>query len=455
MSCKTHSSLCFWLTVQTKSFLVLTALTVATGWSGSVFVDRNSPNPDPPFSSWATAATHIQEAVDQAEDNDTVWIRQGRYTLPPVHTNFLGPNVVYLNRPMTLRSESGNPSDVRIDGEGQNRVITIDSPSGDGTTFALIGLTLTNGFTTNNGGGLLLSGSDGAWHTDVLDCVITHNVSTANDSDNDGGGGIYGRWTTGYSSILLSNTVLRANEATRCGGGLYYRVNSIVGQTDGARLIDCIIEYNRSVGRSGGGVFRQPHAHMHFERTIIRHNTAGFLGGAMDMRGDGNFLMRNCLVHDNSTSWGALYMADGPVKVIENSTIVYNGVSTGRGITFAGGPNNTLQMKNSIVYANGEINLFFGNDDLRDASLILHSLISPTNDLPGAANLDINPAFVDVAGGDFRLTQDSPAVNAGTNLTWMLDGVDLVGNPRLDGLYRQADIGAYEYHYRGTTIMVR
>lgn len=57
-------------------------------------------------------------------------------------------------------------------------------------------------------------------------------------------------------------------------------------------------------------------------------------------------------------------------------------------------------------------------------------------------NLTIDPLFHDPAGGDFHVTSNSPALNAGLNAAPDLSDTDLDGNPRiLDGI---VDIGAYE-----------
>jgi BirA family biotin operon repressor/biotin-[acetyl-CoA-carboxylase] ligase len=60
------------------------------------------------------------------------------------------------------------------------------------------------------------------------------------------------------------------------------------------------------------------------------------------------------------------------------------------------------------------------------------------------------------ASPDFRLAVDSPCINAGTNQPdWMAAATDLDGSPRIDRVFGTVDIGAYEYHYTGSLLLLR
>ncbi|MCX7591378.1 MAG: hypothetical protein N2255_07085, partial [Kiritimatiellae bacterium] len=60
------------------SFWSLVVSAAAT-FADKHYVDIKSPYPKPPYSTWETAATNIQDAVDEAEDGDMVFVNDGVY----------------------------------------------------------------------------------------------------------------------------------------------------------------------------------------------------------------------------------------------------------------------------------------------------------------------------------------------------------------------------------------
>jgi len=73
---------------------------------------------------------------------------------------------------------------------------------------------------------------------------------------------------------------------------------------------------------------------------------------------------------------------------------------------------------------------------------VVHSSCSPDAEHGVDGNITNTPVFIDFAGGDYHLQSNSTCINWGNN-TYVLDDVDLDGNPRVVGGY--VDMGAYEY----------
>src|SRR6266852_5408399 len=114
--------------------------------SGAVhYVNPGSAGSVPPYSSWSTAATNIQDAVDAASPGDQVLVTNGTYQAG----SRVGPggitNRVAVTNAITLQSVNGAPVTI-IDGGNSNRCVYLASGA------ALSGFTLIKGNAMNGGG---------------------------------------------------------------------------------------------------------------------------------------------------------------------------------------------------------------------------------------------------------------------------------------------------------------
>jgi hypothetical protein len=120
------------------------------------YVAVSSPSPLAPYSSWATAATNIQDAVDAASV-------PGALVLV---SNAVYQTVVAVTRPVTVRSANG-PDVTVIDGGGVAQCAYLTSDA------VLVGFTLTNG-SAWNGGGVYCESTSAV----LSNCVLTGNSAT-------------------------------------------------------------------------------------------------------------------------------------------------------------------------------------------------------------------------------------------------------------------------------------
>jgi len=191
------------------------------------YAAQNGQIPGAPYTSWETAASNIQDAVNAAASGATVWVGAGHYTVPPAPTNYGGAtNVVYIDRPLTLRSSNRVPETTVIDGEGMNRGITWNYKSNSASNFVIDGFTITHctSLPTNEGGGIYFAAA--SWTGMVMNCIISNNAAISTDATTlaYGGGMRMASYSTYKNGLIVSNCIIRDNWATNwvgdgAGGG--------------------------------------------------------------------------------------------------------------------------------------------------------------------------------------------------------------------------------------------
>ncbi len=372
----------------TSAIICCLFFTLSSG-ADTHYVDLNSTNSIPPYTSWSTAASNIQDAVDVSVDGDQIIVNNGIYN-SGFRTIYGATNRLAVNKAITVQSLSGAGGTI-IDGEGIMRCVYLTNSA------SLIGFTLTNGSTLFGSDVVKELSGGGLWcestNSIAENCIIGGNQSGAGYA----GGALGG---------FLSNCVIFSNSALRGAGG-YSNI-----------LQKCTISGNSAVQLGGGGF----QTFMSNCLVISNHAPAG--GGAFEC------VLNNCVFTGNDGG-GAPFAAGG--SGAQNSRLynctLYN--NTGGRASY----NSTNY--NCILYGNfsssGLANNFFQGVLTNCCSTPLPS---------GQGNFTNPPAFMNQVLGDFHLQSNSPCINAGNN-AYVMSANDIDGNPRVLG--GTVDVGAYEF----------
>jgi hypothetical protein len=315
----------------------------------------------------------VQAALDASLPGDQIVLLAGVYS----------ENLIFGGKPVTLRSadptSAATVAATVVDGGHAGPVVIFFD--GEGRNSVLDGLTIRNGATSSNGGGIRIV----------------------------------------QSSPTIRRCVIQGNTAAFSGGGIY------VDGTLAAPLIEqSEIVANTATSQQGGGVAVNGASPV-ISRNNVHGNIAAF-GGGLRLR-NSSALVTNNAIHANvaTTNGGAIYSDASPSAVVRSNTIIQNSCASGAGgIRSSGGSPTVVQC---ILWGNG--------DDLSN-STATYSDVEDGD--PGAGNISLDP---DLARGDFHLSPTSPCVNRGDpGYATGLGDTDFDGDPRV--LNGRVDIGADE-----------
>jgi len=396
----------------------------------------------------------VQEAIDAAQDGDTIVVHPGRYV---ENISFGGKNIVVSS---LAPQDAHTVASTVIDGGQSGSVVSFAATEDE--TCVLCGFTITNGSSVAGGGIAGGSLQTAQTRAAIVRCTIVGNsakfggglflcagrIEACLIKDNVaeyGGGGLFGcngqisdctvsHNRAEYGGGLyrcngrISDSLVSANTA-KFGGGLYY----CDGTLSSCRILDNSADYGAGIAGGEGLLIH----------SLVLGNEARFNGGGL-YRFHGT--ARNCLVVRNSAKFGGgLYDCWGQIT---NLTVSGNSAERGPGVC-----SSSASLMNSIVWGNGVP----GQRQLFASTAPTYSCIG--NWVCGQqGNISVNPLFVSGPLGDYYLScyaagqsQDSPCIDTGSgvceefelcNRTTRVDSVPDTGRVDLGFHYPVVDLVA-------------
>ncbi len=257
------------------------------------------------------------------------------------------------NTAYSITIDGPGETQLDISGNDASRVFQVDS----GVTANLSNLTISDGSTAEDGGGLY----------DLGTAILANSTVTGNTAFY--GGGVYnpGGTTMTFTGVTLSdnyayvggglenqgnatlaNCTVSGNSVGNAGAGVSNSGNGTIMLTDctvdgnsayfngggvanyfgTATLADCTISGN-SVGSFGGGIFNRI-ATITVTNTTLSDNVAGDGGGGLITEGGPSATLTNCTVSGNSTAsfGGGVYVTSGGTLDIGDTIVATNTAAT-------------------------------------------------------------------------------------------------------------------------------
>jgi len=391
----------------------------------------------------------LQSALNAAANNgagDTLNIQSGTYNVSANGGNpFSYLPAVTENFPLSLIGASTTPP--VLDGNSLNLVLSIDTtavaaPDDANADILIQNLVVQNGNSPGAGGGMAAFSDAADISVDGCSFLNSRNLSLYS-------GGMDIETDSGNAS--LTNSIVQGNISVNGigGAGVFADTGDIV--VTGNTFI------NNTAGDSVGGVdAASGDGNLLFSDNLVSGNTAVNLDGGAEIASDGPVTITNNIIIGNTATngnvGGAEIFGETTVNVVNNTISGNTSGGNGGGVFLDLFASAVANVYNNIVWGNsaagtaGDILVdnatgtanFFNNDfsslgcDVGGCGTLVNS---PTN-------IDQDPLFVDLAGGNVNLSAGSPCIDAATASAPGIPSVDFAGNPRIIG--PAPDMGALE-----------
>lgn len=382
----------------------------------TIYVSKDGDNSE--GSSWQSAYSSIQRAVDEAKENTQIWIAKGTYDAT---LKIALKNGVYLfggfagnEKSISERNIEANKTRILGGKKGTYNAIIISTCS-----FVRIdGLTVTGGsatgseFTNKCGGGVNILG--GGETVRIVNCTFDNNLADVdggavyaslgaapllincifknNTAKNNGGAvAIYANGANGYHPQLYG-CIIDNNFAVQSGGAIYFDTNQVGAGL--LSLINCTISRNHTSGRYGN-ITLDRNARLHMNYCTVAGNVAGSNCTSVGRLGriPATHIIENSVFSKNEG--GEIFNIEGDVWLNYNKSFETNPW--------------TLLKNCSFDNDSSAITILRRNFDGKPWK----SVTEVNSSAMGSRNRAATPSFVDSSSGNYNQTATSSTIDIG------------------------------------------
>ncbi len=438
------------MTLAAIALLILSIISPdAFGKTYYVAKTGNDANPGSASQPWRT----IQKAANTLVAGDTVLVRAGTYAeqVIPVRSGTAGNPIVYMSYPGDVVTIDGNSVSLQqweglfeIDGKGYItvsglRIINV-GPNGNNTGIQVENsnhIIIKNNYTNNTASSGIIAWSS----TDILvdNNEVVHACSKGAASINE-------CISVGETSNFeISNNYVHDGNTYR-GEGIVVKDGSSNGTVHGNTVHTVPF-----VGIYVDAWDKYTHDFKIYNNIV--HDV--FLGDGISIGSEQGGLLKNIYVYNN-ISYHNEFLGISIHKCcvnthtlntihIVNNTVYNNGWKDwGGGITLDNKQAQSVLIRNNISSRNLSFQVAL-EEFTQNAVTVDYNLIDGFRNYPeevyGDHSVSGDPQFVNAAGADFHLQNNSPAIDSGTGTNAPNDDFDGVSRPQ-NGAW---DIGAFEY----------
>jgi hypothetical protein len=182
------------------------------------------------------------------------------------------------------------------------------------------------------------------------------------------------------------------------------------GKADGSSIIT--VKGKEVAKRSGGGIYSDSSSPVLTNLTIVG-NFASDDGGGMCLVSSPSILTNVLIAGNTAGRDGGGIHNSLSLSILTNVTVAGNSAASGGGMYIADNSfnSNPPKIRNSIIWGNSESIMVSSGGPTLDYNIVQGGSTWANS----SNNLDMDPAFVAPAAGDYRLTVNSPAINRGSD----------------------------------------